>query len=446
VEAAHNHAVSAAPGMHDHTPLLIRTDSYVSQPELLNLAQLRAFRLVADTGSATRAAAALYRAQSAVTRSVQELETALGEPLFERKPSGMLPTAVGRVVLERCARIFAELEELAHWCASRHARRRALPEGALPAWLLNTRRLQLFVALARHRHMPSTASAFAISQPAVSSAMRVLESGSGVTLFHRGPRGVLLTAEGESFLLHVRRALNELRHVPDDIAALHGNVQGAVTVGALPLGRTLILPAAIARLNRQHPGVRVVTDESAWDLLVAGLRAGDVDFILGALRENDAASGLANERLMSEDMVVVARRDHPLAREKNLSIADLRNAQWIVSRIHSPARMLFEGQFRRLKLKPPAPAVETADLAVIRGLLLGTDMVAALSAQQLHYECQAGQIVALDLPLHNTRRDIGLTLRAESAPSPAARALIDAVRLTVADLAPDVRVVEGLRA
>jgi LysR family transcriptional regulator, regulator for genes of the gallate degradation pathway len=418
----------------------------VSQPELLNLAQLRAFRLVADTGSATRAAAALYRAQSAVTRSVQELETALDEPLFERKPSGMLPTPVGRVVLERCARIFGELEELAHWCASRQARRRALAEGALPAYLLNTRRLQLFVALARHRHMPSTASAFGISQPAVSSAMRVLESGSGVTLFHRGPRGVLLTAEGETFLLHVRRALNELRHVPDDIAALHGNIQGAVTVGALPLGRTLILPAAIARLNARHPGVRVVTDESAWELLVAGLRAGDIDFILGALRENDAASGLATERLMSEDMVVLARRDHPLAQTKHASIGELRHAQWIAPRIHSPARTLFEAQFKRLKLKPPAPAVETADLAVIRGLLLGTDMLAALSAQQLHYEREAGQIVALDVPLHNTRREIGLTLRADSAPSPAARALIDAVRLAVADLAPAVRVVEGLRA
>ncbi|WP_322068389.1 LysR family transcriptional regulator [Paraburkholderia bannensis] len=411
--------------------------------DLLNLAHLRAFRLVADTGSATRAAAALYRAQSAVTRSVQELETAIGEPLFERKPSGMLPTAVGRVVLDRCARIFSELEALAQWCAARQTRRRALAEGALPAWLLNTRRLQLFVALARHRHMPSTASAFGISQPAVSSAMRVLESGSGITLFHRSPRGVQLSEEGETFLLHVRRALNELRHVPDDIAALHGNIQGAVTVGALPLGRTLILPAAIARLSAQHPGVRVVTDESAYELLVAGLRAGDVDFVLGALRENDAASGLANERLMAEDMVVLARRGHPLAQKTGLSVGDLRNAQWIVSRLHSPARGLFEAQFKRLKLKPPMPTVETADLAVIRGLLMGSDMIAALSAQQLHYEIAAGELVVLDVPLHNTRREIGLTMRADSAPSPGARALIDAIRLAVAEAAPAVRVVEG---
>jgi LysR family transcriptional regulator of gallate degradation len=411
----------------------------VSNSELLNLAHLRAFKLVADTGSATRAALALFRAQSAVTRSVQELEAALGEPLFERKPSGMLPTPVGRAVLERCERIFAELEELARWCAMRQVRRRAPAEGSLPAYLLNTRRLQLFVALARHRHMPTAASTFGISQPAVSSAIRVLESGSGLRLFHRSPRGILLTTEGETFLLHVRRALNELRHVPDDIAALHGNIQGAVTVGALPLGRTLILPNAIARMTARHPGVRVATDESAYETLVAGLRAGDIDFILGALRSNDAASGLQNERLMSEEMVVLSRRDHPLASAGRLTIADLREAQWIVPRSHAPARALFESQFRRMKLKPPMPTVETADLAVIRGLLLGTDMVAALSAQQLYHECESGQLAVLDIALHNTQRDIGLTVRAEGTPSPAARALIDAIRLAVTDVASALR-------
>ncbi|TAL98027.1 MAG: LysR family transcriptional regulator [Paraburkholderia sp.] len=407
----------------------------MSNKELLNLAQLRAFRLVAETGSATRAAAALFRAQSAVTRSIQELELALGEPLFDRGPSGMLPTPVGRAVLQRCERIFVELEELAQWCAARQTRRRPVAEGALPAWLLNTRRLQLLTALARHRHMPSAAKAFGISQPAVSAAIRVLESGSGVSLFHRSPRGILLTVEGETFLLHVRRALNELRHIPDDIAALHGKIQGAVTVGALPLGRTLILPKAIARMSAQHPGVRVVTDESAYEMLVASLRAGDIDFILGALRNNDASSGLKNERLTSEDLVVLARRDHPLAQARDLTITGMRDVQWILPRSNAPTRALFEAQFKRIKVKPPMPTVETADLAVIRGLLFGTDMVAVLSAQQLHYEIQSGQLVVLDAKLHNTRREIGLTARAAGSPSPAARALIDAIRLSVVDVA-----------
>ncbi|WP_028217387.1 LysR family transcriptional regulator [Paraburkholderia oxyphila] len=413
----------------------------MNDSDLLNLAHLYAVRLIAEMGSVSRAAAALYRAQSAVTRAVQETESALGERLFDRKPSGMLPTPVCRTVLKRAERVFGELEELARWSRARQSPRQALVPGNLPPYLLNTRRLQLLVALARHKHMPGAARAFGITQPAVSSAIRILESGAGMPLFTRNPRGLLLTSDGETFLLHVRRALNELRHISDDVAALKGSIQGVVTVGALPLGRTLILPEAIARVVGQYPGVRVVTDESAYEVLVGGLRAGDVDFILGALRANDAASGLENEKLMTEDLVVLARQDHPLARERNLSIRQLAEAQWILSRRQSPTRGLFEAMFKRVKVKPPMPSVESADLAVIRGLLLRTDMLAVLSAQQLHYECQSGQLVVLDAPTRDTSRDIGLTLRAGGTPSPAARALIDAIRVVVGEVARTTRVI-----
>ncbi|BCF95081.1 LysR family transcriptional regulator [Paraburkholderia largidicola] len=403
--------------------------------DFLNLAGLYAVQRVAETGSVSRAAAALFRTQSAVTRAVKEIEAALGTSLFDRKPSGMLPTSIGRAVLNRSERVFAELDSLARWCAIRHSRRRIVPEAGCPAYLLNTRRLQLFLTLARHRHMPSAARALGVTQPAVSSAIRILENGAGFPLLHRHPRGVLLTTDGETFLLHVRRALNELSHVSDDIAALRGSIQGVVTVGALPLGRTLILPEAVARVVTQHRKVRVVTDENAYEGLVAALRAGDIDFILGALRANDAASGLESERLMSENLVVLARHGHPLAAAQTLSPRDLTNAQWILPRANSPTRVLFETLFRRMKLKPPMPTVETADLAVIRGLLLHTDMIATLSAQQLRYECEYGQLVVLSVPMRDTRRDIGLTLRAGSPPSPAARALIDAIRLVATEVA-----------
>ena len=105
----------------------------------------------------------------------------------------------------RGERIFTELEELAQWCAARQSRRRVTAGGALPAFLLNTRRLQLFSALARHRHMPSAAQTLGLTQPAVSSAIRIMETGAGMPLFHRSPRGLLLTSEGETFVLHIRR-------------------------------------------------------------------------------------------------------------------------------------------------------------------------------------------------------------------------------------------------
>lgn len=404
------------------------------QVPLLNLAHLRAFDLVADMGSATRAAGTIHRAQSAVTRAIKELESAIGQPLFDRSPSGMAITAIGHTVHHRCKRVFSELEALSHAGPTQKTGRRLAPNG-LRAYLLNTRRLQIFVSLAKHHHMPTAANDFGVSQPAVSSAIRVLENGSGLLLFHRSPRGILLTSEGEAFLLHVRRALNELRHIPDDLAALNGRIEGVVTVGALPLGRSLILPHAIAKLSAQHPGVRIVTDESAYEALVSRLRAGDIDFILGALRADDPLSGLHNERLMSEELVVLARKDHPLASKRDITIGDLRTAQWVLPRSNAPARGLFESQFKRLRMKPPLPTVETADLGVIRGLLVETDMIAALSAQQLHYECAAGQLTMLNVALHNTSRDIGLTTRNGGTPSPSTRALIDAIRLAIPEVA-----------
>lgn len=401
--------------------------------KLPNLAHLRVFAVVAESGSATKAAALLYRAQSAITRSVQELEDALDAPLFERKPSGMLPTPVGRAVRERSKRIFTELEALGQWCTQRPSCARTFTPGAIPSYLLNTRRLELLVTLVRDRHMPSAAVALGISQPAISSAIRILESGAGFKLFHRSARGLQLTTEGETFTLRVRRALNELRHIPDDIAALKGSIRGHVAVGALPLGRSLILPEAVARVSRAHPGVRVATDESAYEMLAASLRAGDIDFILGALRPTDPDSGLYGERLMSEGMVALVRRDHWLAGVRGLSLEQLADAQWILPRSHSPGRTILDALFERTRLKPPVPAVETADLAVIRGLLLRTDMVAVLSAQQLHYECETGQLVILDIEIPHTQRDIGLIMRSTGNPSPAARMLIDAIRDVVAE-------------
>ncbi|WP_144161294.1 LysR family transcriptional regulator [Paraburkholderia sp. BCC1885] len=402
--------------------------------EYLSLSNLYAVQRVAESGSVSRAAKALFRAQSAVTRAVQEVESALGEMLFERKSSGMLPTQAGHTVLKRGERVCAELSELARWCSLRQGRRHLLTDAGLPAYLLNTRRLRLFTILAHRRHMASAAHSLGITQPAVSSAIRILENGAGFALFHRDPRGLQLTTDGESFLLHVRRALNELRHISDDIAALRGSIQGTVTVGALPLGRTLILPTAVARVVTRYPKVRVITDESAYELLVAGVRAGDIDFVLGALRPDDAATGLYSERLITEDLAILARRDHPLAARRELALKDLAGMQWILPRAHSPSRARLDALFRRKRLKPPQPTVETADLAVIRGLLLRTDMIALLSLQQLHYERGSGALTELDVSVPGTRRDIGLTLRAGSPPSPAARELIDAIRLVTTEM------------
>src|SRR5258705_12950732 len=77
------------------------------QPELRHV---RAFLAVADQGSVNRAGAALFRAQSAVSRSIHKLERELGVELFERRARGMLLTEYGRALLIRARRARAEMQ------------------------------------------------------------------------------------------------------------------------------------------------------------------------------------------------------------------------------------------------------------------------------------------------------------------------------------------------
>src|SRR5512135_1970829 len=77
------------------------------QPELRHL---RVFLAVAEQGSANRAGAALFRAQSAVSRSIHKLEEELGVKLFERRARGMLLTEYGRGLLVRAQRVRNEMQ------------------------------------------------------------------------------------------------------------------------------------------------------------------------------------------------------------------------------------------------------------------------------------------------------------------------------------------------
>ena len=389
--------------------------------ELPSLMHVRAFVRVADYGSVSKASEALFRAQSVVTRSISELETRLGVLLFERHANGMRLTDYGTRLLPRARRVLAELDSVPQLLDGADKARTE------PLYLFQARRLQVFVKLCETHHMQTVASLLGLSQPAISSTLKVLESGCGQTLFERTPRGLLPTRASLDILFPVRRALNELRHIDTDISALQGTLQGVVQVGALPLGRTRILPEAIVRLMREHPGIQVITNESPFDLLATELRAGDVDFIFGALRSTAYASDLSGEALLTEEMVVLARRGHPLYSKSALQ-AELADAQCVLSRAGSPARHMLDDCFTAFGIAPPRPAVESGDMAIIRGLLLRSDMLAAVSAHQLEPEIASGELCILPLELRHTSRAIGLTSRTASLHSPVAQALMDVIR------------------
>ncbi|MDW8845986.1 LysR family transcriptional regulator [Erwinia sp. MMLR14_017] len=399
------------------------------ESNFLKIMQIRAFCMIAERGTVSEAANKLFRTQSAVTRSIRDLEHTLATPLFERHASGMMLTEMGKCVLPRARRAIQELH-LIPQLLSKLKQRDSGREEVEPIWLFNLRRLQIFLALYRLHHTQSVANSLGISQPAVSAALKVLEKGADVPLFQRTPKGMMPTTAGREIAPFISRALNEIRHIPEDLAAQKGVLTGTVHVGALPLCRSNLLPLAITRLVRRYPGIKVVTNESAFNALVTELRAGDIDFIIGALRHNDVVLDIHNQVLFDEELILLARPQHPLV-GRPLTPDDLALTQWVLPRDNTPARHLLDLALQALGMHAPQPVVESGDLAIVRGILLHSDMVAAVSSHQLEYELRAGILSPLQLSLPNTRREIGLTFRQGALHSPATKALLRCISETL---------------
>jgi LysR family hydrogen peroxide-inducible transcriptional activator len=85
---------------------------------LPTLRQLQYLKLLAQTGSFSRAAEAAFVTQPTLSAGIQELEKILGAPMVDRSRSGVILTAAGAEAVSRAGTILAQAEDLVQACRS----------------------------------------------------------------------------------------------------------------------------------------------------------------------------------------------------------------------------------------------------------------------------------------------------------------------------------------
>ncbi len=401
---------------------------------LIGFRQARVFLAVADHQSVTHAARALSRSQTSVTKSLHDLEQQLGEQLFNRTSRGVTLTAFGEC-LQRRAREAADTFRAAGELVPPASMQRSASIARFFEMDVSDRWLDAFLAIVEHQTFAAAAEHLGLTSAAVSASLRKLEDTLNTTLFERTPTAMLPTVFGRELALHVKLARSHLRNASDEIASLSGVKQGRVVIGTLPFVRTTIVPRAITRLLEHHAYLDVSTVEGPYDDLVAGLRCGDIDIVIGALRGEAVDKDLEEETLFTDSLSVIVRARHPLLDARHLEWKDLLEYQWILPRRGTPTRKLFEQAILGRDLELPGHVVETSSLVMLRGLLLESDRVTVLSRNQVLFEEQAGLLAALPFELTGTERPFGLTRRRAGALSPAAELFVEEVRKSALDFA-----------
>ena len=388
----------------------------------INLRHLHTFGEVARLGSVSAAARAVHISQPAVTQAVAGVERYFGASLLTRSNSGVALTPAGELCARRIERSISHLRD----AVAELTRSRNFDFDATR--LMRSAHLHALSAVVEHRNFSLAARARHVSQPSVHRAARELERLIGVPLFEKTSFGITPTREAEKLARRARLAFAEIAQARAEVHALSGGESGRTVIGAMPLARSFLVPTALLEFTQQYPEHNVAIVEGTYEHLLASLRTGEVDFLIGALRSPAPVADVVQEHLFDDPLAIIVRAKHPLLARKRVTVAALSKYPWIVPRAGTPLRAHLHEMFEVAGLPAPTRAIECNSLIATRALLLESDRIMLLSAHQIHYELEAGLLVALPHPAGDVERPIGLTMRHDWHPTDAQRTLLEIVR------------------
>ncbi|MGV3549495.1 LysR family transcriptional regulator [Rhizobium sp.] len=366
---------------------------------LPNLRHIRLFVAFADKGSLTAAAETLGITQPAASQAIHALEDALGATLISR--ADMKPTAEGETALVRFRRISDFVRQ------APAAARLASKLDAMLSWP----HLRAVSAFLTHGSFSAAARGLGQSEPAVQRAAREAEMIMGIVLFEGTGRTIHLNSSGQHAARVFGLAIAEFESARADLLERLNRFEGRMNIGTLPLTRTFLVPDAVAQLAARYPLAQFEILEGSYDSLMSDLERGRIDILVGALRHNFDSRTLEQERLFDYELRVVGRAGHPLSERHDITPADLSLYSWIIARQGTPSREAFDIMAAGFPPERPArQSVETGSLNVVRGVLLKSDHLALLSAEQIRYDLEAGFLAVVDVALASARRSVGLTV------------------------------------
>ncbi len=373
----------------------------------LNLRHLAALAATVRLGSLSAAAQAVNLTQPALTQGLAKFERQVGQSLFERRSDGMVATEAATMF---AARIDAAM---AHVGSPR----------------VTMAHMRALIAVGEAGSYVAASVATGLAQASLHRASADLAVALRRVLIERRGKGIVLTNAGRRTLRNFRLARAELNAGLSEIAALAGRETGRITIGAMPLSRARLLPAAVTAFYARFPSCELRIVEGSYAEMIEPLRDGEIDLLIGALRD-EAEADLAQQALFADRPVVLARAGHPLA-SRHPSVAALAAYPWTIAAPGTPLRTQWEHMFTDAGVAPPHVPVECGSVITIRQILRDSDFLTLLSPDQVAVELEAGLLVTIRDALPGLVRTIGLTTRSGWRATP----MQAAFRAVVTDLA-----------
>lgn len=181
-------------------------------------------------------------------------------------------------------------------------------------------RYQVFIQVVESGSFTRTAEALGYTQSAVSQNVAALENELSATLLRRTKGGVALTADGREYLPYIQALCAAHQQLEEKHREMEGLESGAIRMGTFTSVSRSLLPRCMKEFQKQYPRVRFELEQGEYTSIGQWLRQGRVD--LGFLIP-ETADGLEAVPLYEDEMLALVPAGHPLARQSQVSAAQL---------------------------------------------------------------------------------------------------------------------------
>ena len=182
---------------------------------------------------------------------------------------------------------------------------------------------QALVETVRAGSISAAARRLSYSQSGVSRMIADLERDWGISLLERGRKGVRLTADGQQVMPFVEAVCEDQRRLRERVAEVVGAQTGLIVIGTFSSVATHLIPPAIERFTREHPGIEYELRMGDYSEIESWVADGLVDFGFLPYPPQEPREDLAREVVATDELMAVVPQDHELAAREAISLAGL---------------------------------------------------------------------------------------------------------------------------